>query len=91
MIELKDKDLNKLLTLYKKYKQAQAEYETLRDVLSKDLAIGKYISKLGILNKIEGYSKVIDKARLVEEHPEINLSNYEKITPYTSIKIKLNA
>lgn len=91
MIELNDKNLNKLFKLYKEYKQAQMAFEICRDEMCKDLAIGKYVSKLGILNKVEGKSKVIDKERFAAEHPDINLMSYEKITPYTSVKIKLNA
>ena len=91
MIELNDKNLNKLLNAYRAYKEAQAKFEVLRDDMCKNLALGKYTSKLGILNKVEGKSKVIDKERFAAEHPEINLQSYEKITPYTSIKIKLSA
>lgn len=86
-----DKELNKIMKAYKAYKQAQAEYEMIRDELCKDLDIGKYMSKLGMLNKYEGHSKVIDRVRFAEEHPDIDLASYEKITPYTSVKIKLNA
>ncbi len=91
MIELNDKSLNKLFKLYKEYKQAQMAFEICRDEMCKDLALGKYVSKLGVLNKVEGYSKVIDKERFAAEHPDINLQAYEKKTPYSSIRIKLNA
>lgn len=90
MIDLKNKDLDKLFKLYKTYKQAQMDFEVFRDEMCKDLALGKYISKLGILNKVEGYSKVIDKERFAADHPDINLQSYEKKTPYSSIRIKLN-
>lgn len=90
MIELKNKELNKLFKAYRAYKEAQAAYETMRDIMCKDLDVGKYISDVGTLNKYSGYSKVIDRVRFAEEHPEIDLASYEKITPYTSVKIKLN-
>jgi hypothetical protein len=91
MITNNDKELNKLFKAYKNYKQAKAEYESIKERVCKDLTIGKYMSKLGVLNKTEGYSKIIDKVKFTNEHPEIDLTKYEKITPYSTIKIKLNA
>lgn len=90
MIELKDKELNKVLKAYKAYKQAKAEYDSLKVLYCEDLAVGKYISKLGTLNKHEAYSRIFDREKFKSEHPEIDISSYEKITPYTTVKIKLN-
>lgn len=86
---LTDKEMKSLIKKYTAYKKAQREWEMLRDELCKDLPIGKYISEFGVINKIMSTCKSLDKNKLVQNYPDLNLDDYETKKEYTAIKVSL--
>lgn len=86
---LTDKQMKSLIKKYTAYKKAQREWEMLRDELCKDLPIGKYISEFGVINKIMSTCKSLDKNKLVQNYPDLNLDDYETKKEYTAIKVSL--
>ena len=54
----------------KKLDDAKAE------LLPNSIAEGKYIAKIGCVQKVGIVQTVIDYKRLIEDHPEINLKKY---------------
>ena len=86
---LTDKQMKPLIKKYTAYKKAQREWEMLRDELCKDLPIGKYISEFGVINKIMSTCKSLDKNKLAQNYPDLNLDDYETKKEYTAIKVSL--
>ena len=86
---LTDKEMKSLIKKYTAYKKAQREWEALRDELCKDLPVGKYISEFGVISKTMSTCKSLNKDKLMQTYPDLNLNDYETKKEYTAIKVSL--
>ena len=86
---LTDKEMKSLIKKYTAYKKAQREWEALRDELCKDLPVGKYICEFGVISKIMSTCKSLNKDKLMQTYPDLNLDDYETKKEYTAIKVSL--
>lgn len=85
--KLEEKDMQKLINAYVKYKLAEKEFKNLKETIMKDIAEGKYICKKGYINKVKSVRTYIDTNKILEDHPEINEEDYLKETEVVTVTI----
>lgn len=75
--KLTPKEVEILVKLNSKCKQIKKDLDdTKAKLLPNSIAEGKYIAKIGCVQKVSIVQTVIDYKRLIEDHPEINLKKY---------------
>lgn len=83
-----EKELQKMVDAYIQYKKAEKIFAERKEAVDSQLAYGKYETKDGsIVNKILTSTKTLDKKRLAEENPNIDLTKYESSKECTRISI----
>lgn len=71
------KDVETLVKLNTKCKAIKKELDdTKAELVPNSIAEGKYVAKIGCVQKVSIVQTVIDYKRLIEDHPEINLKKY---------------
>ncbi|MBP5468483.1 MAG: hypothetical protein J6Z11_04490 [Candidatus Riflebacteria bacterium] len=71
------KEVETLVKLNTKCKEAKKDLDDAKaKLLPNSIAEGKYIAKIGCVQKVGIVQTVIDYKRLIEDHPEINLKKY---------------
>jgi hypothetical protein len=71
------KEVETLVKLNSKCKEAKKNLDEAKaELLPNSIAEGKYIAKIGCVQKVGIVQTVIDYKRLIEDHPEINLKKY---------------
>lgn len=71
------KEVETLVKLNTNYKNSKKKLDdTKAELLPNSIAEGKYIAKIGCVQKVGIVQTVIDYKRLIEDHPEINLKKY---------------
>lgn len=71
------KEVEILVKLNTNYKNSKKKLDdTKAELLPNSIAEGKYIAKIGCVQKVGIVQTVIDYKRLIEDHPEINLKKY---------------
>lgn len=74
---LTTKDVETLVKLNTNYKNSKKKLDDVKaELLPNSIAEGKYIAKIGCVQKVGIVQTVIDYKRLIEDHPEINLKKY---------------
>lgn len=74
---LTTKEVETLVKLNTNYKNSKKKLDdTKAELLPNSIAEGKYIAKIGCVQKVGIVQTVIDYKRLIEDHPEINLKKY---------------
>ena len=71
------KEVETLVKLNTNYKNSKKKLDDVKaELLPNSIAEGKYIAKIGCVQKVGIVQTVIDYKRLIEDHPEINLKKY---------------
>lgn len=74
---LTTKEVETLVKLNTNYKNSKKKLDDAKaELLPNSIAEGKYIAKIGCVQKVGIVQTVIDYKRLIEDHPEINLKKY---------------
>ena len=74
---LTTKEVEALVKLNTNYKNSKKKLDDAKaELLPNSIAEGKYIAKIGCVQKVGIVQTVIDYKRLIEDHPEINLKKY---------------
>lgn len=69
-------NIRELVKAFQAYKNAEKTFRDVRDKIMKDVELGKYEGKAGVIAKTSHVREYTDHKQILEDYPEIDVAKY---------------